>query len=276
MSEESGAPAGGDRWGEAAARGREDVRRAFAPRPRRCESCGATSTTASRTCPRCGAPYVSYRPARWTRRTRRLLAGTIIAAAVLGAVGFVVLGPSIRHTKGVHSARARADLARARAAERARLTRLQRVHVARVPAARDLAARRALVARLPALVMADARERVRLRELPGPVRSTECEPFPSGSRDAAGEPAAAVGRYVCTAVISRVSGGRGAAEQAVIGNPFWARVWFTRGAYAWCAITPRGGERVAGLELATVPLAPACDLGDDTGDTWPPQRRPEG
>jgi len=275
VSEEPGRPAGEDRWSAAAARGREDVRRAFAPRPRRCASCGAVSTTASRICPRCGAPYVSYRPARWTRRTRRLLVGSVLALAALGVVGFVVLGPAIRRTERERAARARAQLGRARAEERARLTRLQRVQVARAPAAHDVAARRVLVTRLRDLVIADARARVRRRELPGPVRSAECRPYPNGAGDPAGHPGTAVGRYACTAIISSVAPGSPPAERAVIGDPFWARVWFARGSLAWCAITPRGGERLAGLELATVPLAPACDLGDAAGDAWPPRRRPE-
>jgi len=275
VSEEPGRPAGEDRWSAAAARGREDVRRAFAPRPRRCASCGAVSTTASRNCPRCGVPYVSYRPARWTRRTRRLLVGSVLVAAALGVVGFVVLGPAIRRTEREHAARERAQLDRARAEERARLTRLQRARVARAPAAHGVAARRALVTRLRDLVMADARARVKRRELPGPVRSAECRPYPNDAGDPAGDPGVAVGRYACTAIINSVAAGNRPAERAVIGDPFWARVWFARGGLAWCAITPRGGERLAGLELATVPLAPACDLGDPAGDAWPPRRRPE-
>jgi len=275
VSEQPPAPRREDPWSAANRRSQEDVRRAFAPRPRRCGACGAQTTTASRTCPECGAPYVAYRTARWTRRTRRLLAGTAIAAVALGVAGFFVLGPGIRHAKQERAAQARASLDRARAHERARLTRLQGVRVARAtPApAGDLAARRALVAELRVRIEADARARVRRGELPGPVRAAECTPWPSGARDAALDARARVGRYACTAIIGDVVAGSAPAERAVIGDPFWARVWFSRGALVWCAITPRGGERVAGLELATVPLAPACDLGDDAGDGRPPRRR---
>lgn len=260
-------------WDAANERTRREVAAAFAPRRRTCPACGVESTTASRNCPACGAPYVAYHSARWSPRTRRRLVVAGVVVALLAGLGVVVLGPGIRRAERRRAAEERVRLAKATAAERARLTRVQRLHVARVASAPagDPAARRALVRTLAARVGASASAMVRRRELGGPIETTFCVPYPSGSPDPA-RGSAPVGNYSCTAVVRFIRAGSTPTSRGALGHPFWGRIWFTHGGLAWCKVTPRGGERIAGLDLATVPLSPACDLGDRAGSAWPPRR----
>ncbi len=266
-----GEPAGD--WDAAHERARREVAAAFAPRRRACRACGAERVTASRTCPACGAPYVAYRSPRWSRRSRRRLVAAGLLVVLLAGLGAVVLGPGIERAERRRAAEERTRLARARSAERARLTRVQRLGVARVaPApAGGVGARRAMVRALEARVATTAARLVRARELRGPIETTFCIPYPNGGADPA-RGTAAVGRYACTAVVRFIRAGSTPASRGALGHPFWGRVWFARGGLAWCKITPRAGERLAGLELADVPLAPACDLAARAGDDWPPRR----
>jgi hypothetical protein len=49
-------------------------------------------------------------------------------------------------------------------------------------------------------------------------------------------------------------------DAAIIGFPFWARVNFRTGHYAWCKINLLPSEHGIGDSLAYVPLPPVCDL----------------
>ena len=70
---------------------------------------------------------------------------------------------------------------------------------------------------------------------------------------------AQVGRYECLASTGSLV--LGTQKQVTSGYPFWVRIFFTSGRFAWCKINPQAGEGVAGTGgQITVPLAPVCDL----------------
>jgi len=162
--------------------------------------------------------------------------------------------------------RERAETARAVAAERARLARLQAPHRgaaadlrpapgAAASARRD--ARAALVRRVEARITHDARARVRSGEIDGPIRTSECGPF-LRAPDAVPDDqvlAKRIGRYDCVAIKGDIRQGDDATVGR-LGYAFVAALDFDGFTYVWCRNTPAQSE--AGKALASVRLDRAC------------------
>ena len=107
--------------------------------------------------------------------------------------------------------------------------------------------------RLSALILADARRRVALGELDGPIRRVECEPFPrtvegvGADRDLGRRR----GGYACIAITAEFGGAAGA--RGVIGHQYRALVDFATGRFAYCKVSGQAGP--AREQLATTPRA---------------------
>jgi hypothetical protein len=206
---------------------------------------------------------VLVRAPRLTGKRRRnvLWGGSTVGLILLAAIIAVVL-----HAKSERDARQRAADARAVAAERVRLKRLQAPHRGAAPDLRPsssadraelLAARAALVRRVEATITSDARARARTGEIAGPIRDSQCGPF-LRAPDAVPDDrvlAKAIGRYDCVAVQGSITG-NGGASVGSIGYPFVAALDFRRFTYVWCRNTPPPSER--GQALAFVRLDRAC------------------
>jgi hypothetical protein len=190
-----------------------------------------------------------------------LWGGGAVALVLLAVVVAVVL-----NAKSDRDARQRAADARAVAAERVRLTKLQAPHRG---AARDLlppadatneqrlAARAALVHAVERQITRDAQARVRTGEIEGPIRGSECGPF-LRAPDAVPDDrvlSKAIGRYDCVAVKDDIKGDAGSSVGR-LGYPFVAALDFRRFTYVWCRNTPPPSER--GEALAFVRLDRAC------------------
>jgi hypothetical protein len=175
-----------------------------------------------------------------------------VVASGLAAVALAIaLSPGIQRSKE--------DRARADAAERARMQRLELAQTRReqrprfgrgTPAGTDLQARHALVASAAASIRSDANTRSAAGEFNGPTLRVECQPYPptEGSVRADRLPSRRAGRYGCLAVTSDVpatSGNRG----GVLGHPYRVRIDFKSGRYAFCKIRGRPGE----LAVRTTP-----------------------
>jgi hypothetical protein len=195
------------------------------------------------------------------RRSVAISGGGAAALVALAVIVAVVLS-----AKSDRDARQRSADARAAAAERVRLTRLQAPHRGAAPELRPkagagpaqlLAARAALVARVERRITRDAEARVRAGEIDGPIRSSECGPF-LRAPDAVPDDrvlSKAIGRYDCVAVKADLTGANGSSVGR-IGYPFVAALDFTRFTYVWCRNTPPQSER--GPALAFVRLDRAC------------------
>lgn len=197
-------------------------------------------------------------PDPWRRWRRGALAVVILVA--FGGFTAVLLSE-----KAAREDREAAELRRAVAAERARLTRIQAPHQG---AARKLrpargaapgvrrAARAALVDAVERAITADARVRARTGELDGPIRATECGPI-ARRPDAVPDDrllAKRRGRYDCVAVKADVrQGGRSVGR---LGHAFVAALDFQDFTYVWCRNTPPQSER--GEALVSVRLDRRC------------------
>jgi hypothetical protein len=181
-----------------------------------------------------------------------------IGAAVLFVLAalIVLVGiPAVKDDNRRTAERERAA-AQARLAQRLRLIAAeQRPHHAKAAPTDDVGSRRALVGRLEASVLADARARVRAGDLKGPIRRVDCAP---GRRSGAGgvvpenEPSRTRAGYECTAVTSDIPGHRGAS----VGYPFKGVVDFRSGRLTWCKANPPPGELVI-PDPRKVPRTPA-------------------
>jgi hypothetical protein len=186
-----------------------------------------------------------------------------VAAGVLAVAAVaLVLNSVVSH----RNERERKASAKAIAAERVRLKRLQAPHrgsatqLAPKAGASDLdrlAAREALVRAAEASITRDAQARDRAGELKGPITRTECGPLLK-AKDAVPDDrilSKAIGRYDCVAIEQSVTGEAG---QTVgrLGFPFVAALDFKRFTYVWCRNTPGQGER--GVALAFVRLDRVC------------------
>jgi type II secretory pathway pseudopilin PulG len=195
----------------------------------------------------------------------------IALVAVLAVVGGAValLAPGINRAKENQAREAARSLARARAAERRRIARLEVAHFGRSqrrrpavtspPAERRL--RHAVLADLERAITGDARARARRGQIQGPIRGTSCDPFPPTVSNVGPETTleGTTGKYACTAIEDYIP--NGSAGRGALGYPFWAKVNFRTLSFAWCQISPRAGERTVGQDLAVVPPPKACDLG---------------
>ena len=244
-----------------------DVRAAFASASegdaplRTCPRCGREERTRFERCSACGSSFFA-RPPRLSarRRTALLVSGGVLVVAVVA--GALVLAGSIgRH----RDARDRAEAARATAAEKVRLRRVQAPHRGAAPELRPgphagdaqrLAARAALVRAAERRITLDARERAARGELKGPIATTSCGPYLRAA-DAVPDDrvlSKPIGRYDCVAVKRDVrAGGKSVGS---LGYAFVAALDFRRFTYVWCRNTPPQSER--GQPLAFVRLDRAC------------------
>lgn len=191
---------------------------------------------------------------------RRIGIGAAIAAVLVGALAAWLI-PRIDRAKHREAATAQRQLAALSARERRVLARDQRLHTGHAGAlpADPAAAQRTVLAALGRAITADAQARAAAGTLDGHVLTTTCAPFSRGAVRAAPSPTASAAGYECTAVTRDIP--RSAHNVAgVIGYPFWARVNFRRGTFAWCRVNLRPGERGIGGEAAVVALPPACNL----------------
>ena len=184
-----------------------------------------------------------------------------IGAGVIAVLAVLTVTLGIPAVKDDNRATSEREQAAAEARLKARLRRLnleQRAHRATAEPAATVAERRALVGRLELEVLADARARVRARDLDGPIRRVDCLP---GRRSGAGGviPEDVLSRtrsgYDCTAVTSDIPGTTGS-----IGHPFKAVIDFATGALVWCKVNPPPGEQVV-QDPRKLPRVPA-ECGD--------------
>ena len=199
-------------------------------------------------------------------RGRRL----VVLVAVIGiplAAAVTTLALVFAGTRHREAAQARREAAQTAARERARLRLDQAVHRGSGPPVRlsgDAASIRAgqgrLVTAVEAAITRDALDRFRRHQITR-VTGTSCKPYAPGAIGAPPPPPlrAQVGRYECLASTGSLV--LGTQKQVTSGYPFWVRIFFTSGRFAWCKINPQAGEGVAGTGgQITVPLAPVCDL----------------
>ena len=229
---------------------------------RTCPHCGLTEDTTRERCTRCGRSVLVRAPRLQGRRRTVVLRGGGALVLVLVAVVVAI----VLNAKSDRDARQRAADARAVAAERVRLTKLQAPHRGAAPELRPaadatdaerLAARAALVKAVEGVITRDAQGRVRAGEIDGPIRASQCGPFlraPDAIPDdrVLSKP---IGRYDCVAVRDDIKGDSGASVGS-IGYPFVAALDFRRFTYVWCRNTPAQSER--GQALAFVRLDRAC------------------
>ena len=229
---------------------------------RTCPHCGFTEETTRERCTRCGRSVLVRAPRlQGRRRTVVRWGGGAVALVVVAVVVAIVL-----NAKSDRDARQRAADARAVAAERVRLTKLQAPHRGAAPDLRPaagatdrerLAARAALVTAVEGAITRDAQARVRAGEIEGPVRGSQCGPF-LRAPDAVPDDrvlSKRIGRYDCVAVRNDIKGDSGSSVGS-IGYPFVAALDFRRFTYVWCRNTPPQSER--GESLAFVRLDRAC------------------
>ncbi len=185
------------------------------------------------------------------------VAVALLPLAIIALV--LLLAPGIDESKDQRAQAERERRAQLTAERVERLRAEQRPrHRRGAPAGRDVPARAALVASLPAAIQADARERVAAGALDGPIRSVECEPYPRSvdGRGAHLDSSQATGRYSCLAVTRRVEATE-RNESASIGHPYRVLVHFDTGRYAYCKVSGRPGEGSLGRRIP-VPVPEAC------------------
>ena len=188
--------------------------------------------------------------------------GAVLLVAV--AVGAIVAVPHLRRSE-LERDRSDARAAKAAAAaRRVRLTRESRPRIGSGPAAAGLRpgaalrARRALMTSVEASVLEDARDRFRSE---GPYLGARCTALPKRleSRPPQDNLAVRVARMECLA-IERALAPSARTAGVLLGQPFHARVDFTRGRYAWCKIEEDAGEGFTGVQVS-VPVPRACGGG---------------
>jgi hypothetical protein len=229
---------------------------------RTCPHCGFEERSTLERCSRCGRSVLIRPPRlRGRRRTTVIVGGVAVLVLATAVVALILNGAVDRRNAADRRAEAKAV-----AAERARLRRLQAPHRGaatslRPPAgagdAEALVARASLVRAAEASITRDVRARDRAGELDGPISHTECGPLVK-AKDAVPDDRVLtklVGRYDCVAVKRDIVDGSGTTV-AKLGYAFVAALDFRRFTYVWCRNTPPPGE--AGKALAFVRLDRAC------------------
>jgi hypothetical protein len=229
---------------------------------RTCPHCGFEERSTRERCTRCGRSVLVRAPRlRGRRRTYVIWGGSAVAVVVVAVIALV-----LNEVVSDRNKRDNAQAAKAVAAEKARLKRIQAPHRGSATQLRPaagasnqtvLAARAALVRDVEAKITRDAQARDRAGELQGPIGHTECGPLLK-AKDAVPDDRILdkpIGRYDCVAVKRSVTGDAG---QSVgrLGYAFVAALDFKRFTYVWCRNTPAQGER--GVALAFVRLDRAC------------------
>jgi hypothetical protein len=146
--------------------------------------------------------------------------------------------------------------------ERARLRAEQKPHFgAGEPGTATREAQAKLVADVERSITRDARSRFAAGKLDQTTHYTTCQHLvrPNVRRPPPPPVGTAEAGYECTAVTNTVPKSK-RVPTVIIGFPFWARVNFRTGHYAWCKVNLLPGEHGIGDTLASVPLDPICDL----------------
>jgi hypothetical protein len=176
---------------------------------------------------------------------RRIGIWSAVAVVLLGVAAAIAV-PRIDSGKRESAARDARELAKLRAAERARIVREQRVHGGRADGGRS-----AVYGAATAAVLGDARARVHSGELSSPVSDLVCD------RAEGAPPPGRVGAYDCTAITGRIAKGE-RNSAGLLGYPFRLKVDYARGTYVWCKQNPLPGEQVVPDPSQVVPLPRAC------------------
>jgi hypothetical protein len=151
--------------------------------------------------------------------------------------------------------------------ELARLKREQKAHFGSGrPGLGSRPKQEALVAALERSVTRDAQARFAAKELNKQARDTVCVHLvrPNTPKPPPPPLDATEAGYECTAVTNRV-GATSRTKPVIVGFPFWARVNFRTGRFAWCKVNLLPSEGGIGGSLAEVPLPPICDVLGDQG-----------
>jgi len=238
-------------WAEARARTRAEVQAAFAPKPRKCPSCGREKSTSARDCPHCGASYVVVQP-KLSKRAKLAIGGALAALLAAAGIAWLIASPSIDNSKRNSAARSAAQQAAFIKSETKRLKIDQRLQ--RGQGSQPHESTQALVTDLQNAINADALARVKAGTIDGPIHRTTCQPVSFGPL----EPNATRGGYECIAVqadIQKVS-----ERSGVLGYPFWAVVDYKQGTFAWCKVNPKPGEMATQTHEPVVDPPAGCDL----------------
>ena len=229
---------------------------------RTCPHCGFEERSSRERCTRCGKSVLIRAPRLRGRKRMYVIWGSAAAAVVVVAVVALVLNSVVSD----RDKRTRAADAKAAAAEKVRLKRIQAPHrgsAAHLLPAADaspqtvLAARAALVRDVEARITTDAQGRDRRGELQGPIARTDCGPLLK-AKDAVPDDrilSKSTGRYDCVAIKRSITGDAGQSVGS-LGYAFVAALDFKKFTYVWCRNTPAQGER--GQALAFVRLDRAC------------------
>jgi hypothetical protein len=151
--------------------------------------------------------------------------------------------------------------------ERARLRADQRAHFGRVGASvaawpiKSRVEQNAVVTSLEQAITRDALARWHAGSLNARVHRTICEHLVRPNRQHPPPPplSAAEAGYECTAVTT-FAPPSSRTKRAIIGFPFWARVNFRAGRFAFCKVNLQPSEAGIGDTLAYVPLPRVCDV----------------
>jgi hypothetical protein len=207
-------------------------------------------------------PGLAQLPGWVWRKMGRFLRIAVVVALLAAIAGATALVPELRESKEERAqaeqrerAERRAQLARELEAEqRPSFGRSSSVAPTGTAEPQRLTGRAGLMDELSATIVADARSRVRLGRLDGPIRRVECDPFPrtvdgvGADRDLSRRR----GRYACLAVTAEF--GRGEASVGgVIGHQYRALVDFETGRYAYCKVSGQAGP--SREQLVTTPRA---------------------
>lgn len=183
----------------------------------------------------------------WRKIGRPLRA--VVVVGVLAVVAMAVAAvPALREASGERAASERRERAKLRerhieelqAEQRPRLASSASIAPIGAGAPAQLEARAGLMAELSDSILADARRRVRLGALEGPIVGVTCEPFPRTVEGIGADKdlSSRRGRYSCIATRSEFA----RTEESVgglLGYPYRAMVDFRTGRYALCKISGR-------------------------------------
>jgi hypothetical protein len=197
----------------------------------------------------------------WRRMGRPLRVALVVA--LLSAIGIAAaLVPELRESKQERAQAEQRERAERRAQrvreleaeQQPRFGRFSSVAPTGAGEPRRLAGRAGLMDELSATIVADARFRVRLGRLDGPIRRVECDPFPRtvGGVGADQDLSRRRGRYACLAVTAEFVRGE-ASVGGVIGHQYRALVDFKTGRYAYCKVSGQAGP--SREQLVTTPRA---------------------
>jgi hypothetical protein len=229
---------------------------------RTCPHCGFEERSSRERCTRCGKSVLIRAPRLRGRKRAYVIWGGAAAAVVVVAVVALVLNSVVSD----RDKRTAAADAKAAAAEKVRLKRIQAPHrgsaTQLLPPANAspqsvLAARAALVRDVEARITTDAQGRDRRGELQGPIARTDCGPLLKAKNAVPDDRILSkpVGRYDCVAIKRSITGDAGQSVGS-LGYAFVVALDFKKFTYVWCRNTPAQGER--GQALAFVRLDRAC------------------